>query len=36
MNRGNKAEYSGNEKWQKFKKEILGKETACHYRMGID
>ena len=35
MNRGNKAEYSGNEKWQNLKR-ILGKETACHYRMGID
>mgnify|MGYP007042229606 CR=1 FL=1 len=29
MNRGNKAEYSGNEKWQKFKKEFWGKKLLA-------
>ena len=35
MNRGNKAEYSGNEKWQKFKKEFWGKKLLATTEWGL-
>ena len=35
MNRGNKAEYSGNEKWQKFKKECWGKKLLATTEWGL-
>ena len=35
MNRGNKAEYSGNEKWQKFKKEFWGKKLLVTTEWGL-
>ena len=35
MNRGNKAEYSGNEKWQKLKKEFWGKKLLATTEWGL-